>query len=209
MNIAIDKAAAAVAKIAAKDTSRPVLAGVSIKNGEARAADGFMLLVCPLPKENESQATVLLDAKELAAALKSLKPGSLASIAPNGTHATVTPMNPFGHPAAQFPVTQIDGTFPDANQIFTNLTKDDVQASVTLDARMLITFCEAFIVAHGGKGNAVPLAFHLRGADKPVTVASKVDNDRVMEGVIMPMVIKYDAHGNPAVPAQTRAERTP
>jgi DNA polymerase III sliding clamp (beta) subunit (PCNA family) len=205
MNIAIDKAAVSVAKVARKPDkygSRPVLEGVSITNGEARAADGFVLLVCPLPKENESDETVLLNAKELTTATKALKRGTLASIAPNGTHATVTAMT--ANRTALTLVSEIDGTFPDANQIFAQIAGDDVLATVTLNARILKTICEAFIAAHDG--DAVPVVFRIRAEHKAVTLACQIEqgpDGRIMEGAFMPMIV--GPKDSPQ--AQTRAER--
>lgn len=204
MNIAIDRTASAVARVAFKPkkyNSRPVLEGVCIRNGEAMAADGFTLLVCPLPKENESDATVLLNAKELTAAIKTLKSGDIAAVQPTpNAYATVTPMN--GKPGPQFPVSQIDGRFPDANQIFNGLKGKDVAATVTFDARLLKQLCEAYIAAH--EGDQVPMTMYLRSPKEAVTFAAKIESHgRVMEGVLMPMLIG-DENGN--APAKTRAE---
>lgn len=201
--LAIDTAVVAIAKVAEKPgkyTSRPVLTSVSITNGEAVASDGVMLLVCPLPKANESDATVLLDAKELVAATKSLK-GECAGIVSNGTYATVTTHK------TQTQVSQIDGTFPDMNQIFDTAAKCLPPAHVCLDARKLKTMCEAFIAASGN--DQVPVHFYVRGLEKqaPVTMACQIGTGieaRTMEGILMPILVGPEGTDQP----MTRAERT-
>lgn len=202
----IDRAAASVAKVAARDDYRPVLSGICIRDGQAMAADGFAMMVCDVVHEERTgpaidPGEIVIPARALAAFSKRAK-GLLAFVATGNATVGVGYVGAYGTEQAE--LLPIDGRFPDVNTVFPS---DEPTLTIALDARYLHAMLGAILDAKKATDSATDMVFlHTYGAPhRPIVVSSRLGEfgtDRRIDAMLMPMV-----SGSPGLPSGMPARK--
>lgn len=178
----IERSALGIHHFCASDESRPVLSTVKAHKGVLAAADGFMLATVEAPGVT-AEAPVLFLGSDLA---------KLRTKTTSAEPATLAPHNETGwlgtgaaKPKEPVVIETVDGTFPDVDQIFDNVSESGIEATTVLNADLL----KKMLAWLGPDADRGAIQFRLRGAGRGVEVRALTTDDRKMRGLIMPMMI--------------------
>lgn len=188
------KAVEALAKLVAKDFSRPALAHIALQAGWAEVADGWSAMrVYGSGGPDDDHGTVLLPGKAAAALVRA---ANIDRLHVEDTGKELVLSNPAA--TASRIEDRCDGVFPNTESLYVD---HDGLPSVTVDAYKLRAICDAFIEADRDRlydrrsGRSTPLQIFLREGPDPVlfrveTGWSIGGGDRLAEALLMPMHIQ-------------------
>lgn len=213
-----------VAKFAAQDTGRPVLACVSVRNGEVAASDGFTLARADMVDREidrdgpvENPETLML-AKDVVSVFPGNDPGGSYGIddyvadPKTGDRVRLLTLGANDAVTAR-EVGTINGTFPDLNQIFPT---EEPTAVVVIDAFFLKRIAEAAIQAAKLEGegkrergiqNPVPVMVSVRKPVQPVEFTARCGDQGYLDMLVMPMVVQEGARETVNRPMKRYRER--
>lgn len=193
----LDKKVSAVCKIASKDTMRPILNGVLLKEGKAIATDGYRLMQVKLSNginsddlpntghEPYTPDAVVIPAKELERAVKLAPKKASLPVLTNAWTAkskegyiriVSTNLETTNAPEIKL----VEGDFPDVSKV---QPKTPVKALVRVNPLLLAELLEAMQQAtEGGYGSYIEV--ELRTENEPIVLRTSDGN---AEGLLMPI----------------------
>jgi hypothetical protein len=184
----LDRHALAVAGLAAKDDSRPVLAMVCVRNGWAYAADGYALGAAEVPSE-ASDGTFFIPAPLARVAVSRATgktPDITVAIATEDGKLPRVELTTEGR--YQETVTDTcaqDVTFPDFEKLFDGLGKPHVEFAISVPRlKQVLTVMEACGAGlYAGDGVDV----RVYGPEQAVEFSGQMPDGRKVRALLMPM----------------------
>lgn len=200
----LDKAIIGICKIASKESVRPALSSVQLKDGKATATDGYKLITIPLlPEEGEDAPDMgytllhgdshLLKADELEKALKlvptkaSLPILTKAWTAKGDYDNTVKILSTDLNTKNASELTETQADFPNTQKVLDDLNEKEVKATLRIDARYLKEMLDAMLKAGLQNNYSKYVDIEIRGEFDPLKLTAEVGKDRKIEAIIMPV----------------------